>query len=206
MMKFTTRYWIIVILINLLAASVTYLLVVSGLDWNYFIATRGPLVQAILLPATPIGFILPLLLPIILYVKQQHPAAKLTAVAGMSGWFVSSTYKAFTGRAHPDFFVSNNFLQNSADFHFGFLRGGIFWGWPSSHTTVAFAMSVALVYLYPNKPVLKYLALAYATYIGLGVSTNVHWLSDVVAGALIGTIIGITCSKILAHKSYAKTI
>ena len=39
------------------------------------------------------------------------------------------------------------------------------------------------------------LSLAYAVYIGIGVSMTIHWFSDFVAGTLIGTAIGTTIGK-----------
>jgi membrane-associated phospholipid phosphatase len=70
------------------------------------------------------------------------------------------------------------------------MKWGIFWGWPSSHTTTAFAMSTCLIAIYPQKKVLVSLALLYAIYVGLSVSVSIHWLSEFVAGAIIGSVIG----------------
>ena len=53
-----------------------------------------------------------------------------------------------------------------------FLRGGVFWGWPSSHTTIAFAMAVTILMLFPKQKWVGYMAITYALYIGLGVSTT----------------------------------
>jgi hypothetical protein len=33
------------------------------------------------------------------------------------------------------------------------------------------------------------LAIGYALYVGIGVSMTIHWLSDFVAGAILGTVI-----------------
>ena len=66
----------------------------------------------------------------------------------------------------------------------------MFWGWPSSHTTIAFAVAVTLFVLYRKNPLVKYPALLVALYIGVGVSTNIHWFSEFVAGAIIGSVIG----------------
>ncbi len=68
-------------------------------------------------------------------------------------------------------------------FKFGLLRGGVFWGWLSSHTTIAFAMAVTVFKLFLKQRWLGYSAFAYAFYIGLGVSTTIHWFLDFVAGA-----------------------
>jgi membrane-associated phospholipid phosphatase len=122
--------------------------------------------------------------------KIQIKAAIL-AQAGILGWIISSVYKAFTGRIQPEFLTYTSLEDISRNFNFGFWEHGIFWGWPSSHTSVAFAMSVALIMLYPRNKVLAVLALAYAFFIGVGVSVSVHWFSDFVAGAIIGTIVGL---------------
>jgi hypothetical protein len=42
--------------------------------------------------------------------------------------------------------------------------------------------------------------LLYALYIGVGVSMTIHWFSDFVAGAIIGTVIGFTVGNVF--KSY----
>ncbi len=78
------------------------------------------------------------------------------------------------------------------DFRFGFLKGGANNGWPSSHTTAAFAMATTLAELYPDNMTVKICAFTYASLIGIGVSTNIHWASDAFAGALIGYAIGKT--------------
>jgi len=75
------------------------------------------------------------------------------------------------------------------------MNRGIFDGWPSGHTTNAFAMATTLIELYPHNTKLKWWARTYAVLIGWGVSTNIHWLSDAVAGALIGYAIGKTVGR-----------
>ena len=89
----------------------------------------------------------------------------------------------------------NSLTDSSHGFQFGFLKGGVFWGWPSSHTTVTFAMSVCLITLYPKNKLLISLALVYAFYVGLGVSVSIHWLSEFVAGAIIGCVVGSVVGK-----------
>ena len=80
-------------------------------------------------------------------------------------------------------------------FHFGFLRGGVFWGWPSSHTTIAFAMAVTVCTLWPKPWWLGLMAMLYAFYVGFGVSMTIHWYSDFVAGAIIGSVAGTVVGK-----------
>jgi hypothetical protein len=146
-------------------------------------------------PAAPIGGLVPLALPLILIVSGfiiGHARITLTGwaigQAALIGSLVSSAYKAVTGRVHPSLHDTGADLSHV--FHFGFLRGGVFWGWPSSHTTIAFAMAVTVFTLFPKHRWLGWLAITYAFYIGLGISMTIHWCSDFVAGAIIGTIIG----------------
>src|SRR5208283_5065336 len=112
--------------------------------------------------------------------------------AALIGSLLSSTYKAFTGRVHPEHFIGADL---SHDFRFGWLRGGVFWGWPSSHTTIAFAMAVTVFTLYPKQRWLGVAAILYAFYVGIGVSLTIHWFSDFVAGAIIGSVIGAVVGK-----------
>ena len=52
-------------------------------------------------------------------------------------------------------------------------------------------MAVTVFRLFPRQKWLGYLAITYAFYVGLGVSMTIHWFSDFVAGALIGTVVGV---------------
>lgn len=119
--------------------------------------------------------------------------------AAFLGYLVSIFYKSLTGRMPPPFHFSGEsagfLIDNSRDWNFGFLQHGIFWGWPSSHTTVAFAMAFSIIYFYPKNKTLCILAFLYALYVGLSVSTNIHWFSEFVAGAIIGAVAGATVSK-----------
>jgi len=180
---------------HLAAIILTLALVASGLDWQYFLWTRSPILRSWLFPAVPIGGLLPIVLPLALLVVGGVARSARTRLiawaiiqAEVIGGILAAGYKAITGRAHPAHGVGADLSQV---FRFGLLRGGVFWGWPSSHTTVAFAMAVTVFRLFPRQKWLGYLAITYAFYIGLGVSMTIHWLSDFIAGALIGTVVGV---------------
>lgn len=186
------------ILWHLLAIGLTFLLVISGFDWYYFENTRNTIVGKITLSAGIIGFLVPIFLPICIYLFNKTKNAIIAlgvAQAGIIGYLISILYKSLTGRIQPEFMTFNSMVDISREFNFGFLENGIFWGWPSSHTAVAFAMSFALITLYPNKKHIKYMALLYALYIGIGASIGFHWFSDFVAGAIIGSLVGIVVGK-----------
>lgn len=183
---------------HLLAIVLTSIIVTSDFDWYYFKFTHIEGLRPFLFPAVWLGMILPLVVPLILLAigaLEKDPNIKNTAFAlgqaAILGLAISSCYKAFTGRLPPPRLLSHGALvDTSHGFQFGFLRGGLFWGWPSSHTTVAFAMVVALWQLYPENRILRYAAVLFALYVGIGVSITIHWFSEFVAGAIIGSVIG----------------
>jgi membrane-associated phospholipid phosphatase len=177
-----------------IAVLLTLILVISGLDWRFFASTRDPTLRSCMFPAVVIGGLLPIALPIMLLAIGSLAKSARTSLAGWAvgqseliGVLVAAAYKSVTGRAHPSHGVGADL---SHVFRFGFLRGGVFWGWPSSHTTVAFAMAVTILTLFPKQRWLGCLAIVYALYIGVGVSMTIHWCSDFAAGAIIGTVIG----------------
>lgn len=179
---------------QLIACVLTYLIVVSGMDWYYFLATRQPTLQKFFFPAIILGGIIPILFPLaVLLVGYLKKNKRLMAIAWamgqavLLGFLISSTYKVFTGRLQPD--LIHTTIDISRQFRFGFFRGGAFWGWPSSHTTIAFAMMVVWGRLRHHGRV-AFLPKWYALYIGLGVSISIHWFSEFIAGALIGSVIG----------------
>ena len=184
---------------HLVAILFTVILVRSGFDWRYYLVTHNPELRAWMFPAVIIGGFVPIYLPLFLLVIgliAEKATFKLTgwaiAQAELIGALIVVVYKAFTGRVHPAHDVG---LDISHIFRFGFLRGGVFWGWPSSHTTIAFAMAVTVCTLWPKQRWLGLFALLYAFYIGIGVSMTIHWYSDFVAGAIVGSVVGTVVGK-----------
>jgi membrane-associated phospholipid phosphatase len=184
-----------VILWHIIAILLTLVLVTSGFDWQYFLSTRSTTLRSLMFPAVPIGGLLPILLPLtLLAFGSLFRNARIRLVgwavgqAEIIGGLVAAAYKAITGRAHPSHVVGADL---SHTFRFGLLRGGVFWGWPSSHTTIAFAMAATIFTLFPKQRWLGYTAFGYALYVGIGVSMTIHWFSDFIAGAILGTVIGV---------------
>ena len=181
------------ILWHVLAIVLTFICVSTGMDWLYFRSTRDPILWAWMIPSAPIGGLVPIALPLVLLAvglgrtSRASLAGWAVGQAELIGAFVAAAYKSLTGRVHPSHYLGPDL---SHSFRFGFLRGGVFWGWPSSHTTIAFAMATTLFTLFPKQRWVGGLAIGYAFYIGIGVSMTIHWLSDFVAGAIIGSVIG----------------
>lgn len=188
------------ILWHLLAIITTYIIVTTNTDWNYFLISRNVTLKTLFFPAIIIGGLLPIIIPLSLIAIGTTQHNLQTKIIGFAlgqavilGSLISSLYKAFTGRIQPD--IYNLTIDASHQFNFGFLRHGIFWGWPSSHTTIAFAMALTLVHLFPRNKKWGYGAILYTFYIGIGVSLSIHWFSEFTAGAIIGSIIGAMVGK-----------
>lgn len=194
---------------HILTIAITYLSLTSGFDWYYFSVTRSIDANWIWIPAGMLGSLLPLLAPLILYAVgrikknlQVLNTAYALGQAAILASLVSSTYKAFTGRIPPD--LNNALIDISHGFRFGFLEGGIFWGWPSSHATIAFAMVLTLIILYSQNSKIKYFGLIYAIYIAFGASIGFHWFSEVISGIIIGSVIGTVVGKSFKHRFIAE--
>ncbi len=182
----------------IVGAAASYGLVESGADWRWYRnAVEHPWISNTGRVSVATGPIVSVAVPLGLYLygrSEQDANLQITGLAlgqaAINAAVITSVLKAFTGRVGPQH--KSETTDYSKNFRFGFLRGGIYQGWPSSHTATAFSMAAALIELYPNNTAVKIGGLIYASLIGLGVSTNIHWFSDAVAGALIGYAIGTT--------------
>jgi hypothetical protein len=192
----------------LLAGLVTWMMIRAGIDWKWSALASGHKLLAFSgTPFGAMGFILPVALPLGLYIHGRRSGKPDRQIAGLAvgqaaalGAFVSSFIKIFTGRRDPGIMsgiITGNreAVDFSGDFAFGFMERGIFSGWPSSHTAVVFAMAVALAGLYPGNQRLRAAAYSYAACTGLAMSLFAHWASDSVAGALIGYAMGKSVAK-----------
>jgi len=198
--SFTNTYG----LYHVAAITSSYGLVEGGVDWEYYKFMRdNKFIGYSFTPAVIAGQILPIAVPVYLYFKSRSDndaelmyTSMALGQAALTAYLITSSYKAITGRDGPGIFgddgPSTDFSKN---FHFGFFENGIFHGWPSGHTTTAVAMSVTLMELYPENKTIQIFAAIYGLYIGVGISTNIHWFSDFVAGTLIGYSIGKTVGK-----------
>ena len=193
---FTNYNWIW----HIIAIVLTSILVLTNADWYYFLSTRSNTLMYIFFPSIILGGMLPFIIPFCLIaggyftkIKKIEIVGWAIAQAALIGSIISSVYKAFTGRIQPNLQdITNNISHN---FNFGFLKHGIFWGWPSSHTTIAFAMAFTLITLFPKNKIIRITSFIYSLYIGIGVSFSIHWFSECLSGAIIGIIIGIVVAK-----------
>jgi len=162
-------------------------------------------------PITRIGFYLPFVVGGSLYAygklksdDEALGASFAVLQSSMIALAYNSLLKAITGRPHPDPVNEKDIKGLSKTFRFGFLRGGVFWGWPSGHTSTTMAVVSSLTNFYPDKNWLKVAGYSLVAYMIYGVTSvhggRMHWFSDAVAAAFMSYAIGSTVGKFYRNK------
>lgn len=138
--------------------------------------------------------------------KDDRAVAASFAVlqSSLIAFLYNSLLKAVTGRPNPDWQHYSDMKELSKTFRFGFMRGGIFWGWPSGHTSSAMAVVSSLTSFYSDKTWLKIAGYSLVAYMMYGVTSlhrgGMHWFSDAVAAAFMSYAIGSTVGKYYRSK------
>lgn len=104
------------------------------------------------------------------------------------------------GRYWPDTWIDNNpslLVNNAYGFHF-FQKGSAFQSFPSGHTTVTFAFFIVLMYFYPKHK--RMLMVPGVVLAASQVLMHYHFLSDVIAGALLGWLVATVLCHFFANK------
>jgi membrane-associated phospholipid phosphatase len=194
-------------LLHAAAIGSTYYLVNSNADArvNDFAMEQDKTMSYTLgLPGLAGGGIAPVAVPLAMYLTADGDQDLLRgsyAVFQAVGiaFLANSMLKAATGRRPPDEEYTGSSQELSHQFRFGFLRGGVFDGWPSGHSMVNMAMIASLLGYYPEKRWLWPAGFSWALYVmasvTIGAQGRVHWLSDAVAGGLMGFGIGWTVGR-----------
>ena len=114
--------------------------------------------------------------------RTGYEALEASLISGALG----SVVKIGVGRSRPS-------TQEGA-FHFEPFRGGL--SFPSGHTTQAFAVATVIAEHYPQFWV-RCVAYGTAALVGASrIEQNAHFTSDVVAGAILGTLVGRTVVRL----------
>lgn len=193
--------------LHLAGVASTLLIVSSGLDYqveHYF--NQHPSYGAAARPVVISGSLLPIIAGGSLFlaakIKKDNEllgASYAVLQSSLTTLLYISALKAITGRPHPDWRHSDDMKSLSKTFRFGFLRGGVFWGWPSGHTAATMSVVSALTNYYPNATWLKVAGYSLVAYTIFGVSSvnrgGMHWFSDAVAAAFMSYAIGSTVGK-----------
>ena len=187
------------------AVGATWLLIESGVDADvqaWAARRRESLSLAASAPALIGGFLVPVAVPLYM-IRSDAPRTRNGGLAAAQAVLVSlaatNLLKAVTGRLPPDAETPRDVDRRSRRFRFGFLRGGIFHGWPSGHTMTNMALAASLSRYYSDSRRVRYCGYGFAAYVmaaaTVGDQGGVHWLSDVVAGGLMGWAIGKTVGE-----------
>jgi membrane-associated phospholipid phosphatase len=114
---------------------------------------------------------------------------------------VKELAKLAFGRTWPETWTGGNpsFIRDGA-FGFAPFHGGAGWSaFPSGHETLVCAVAGSLWVLAPR---LRPLCLVAVLVMGIGLlGADYHWLSDVLAGALLGWLIGVFVAKLELPKA-----
>jgi hypothetical protein len=191
---------------HLSALAGTFLIVQTGLDTqvhNFF--ARNRFMDSTSHPAVSVGAYFPAILGAGVLASGLVGGGSRLATAGsavLQASLLSAgamlTLKALTGRPGPDPVV---YEDNSASrvWRFGFLRGGVFHGWPSGHMMTNVAAITSLMAFYKDKTLLNVAGSVSIGYLFLSVLSHgrsaMHWFSDAVAGTLMGVAIGTTVGR-----------
>jgi membrane-associated phospholipid phosphatase len=180
---------------------VTLFAAFSGLDYLYFSLMRDYAPWALLIATDVAGLFLPvffLFCYVVWYKAKNLSPANRADIHGINAsiiiaFCVALLYKALSGRSSPH--EHEALINNSTDFHIGFMQGEMLGGWPSSHATIAFAIAAYIVAKHPDQPYVRPLMYGYSALIAFGVAIGFHWLSEAVSGAMLGILIGTTVAK-----------
>ena len=138
------------------------------------------------------------------------PMGDLYAFAAMGGFLLHGSLAGndrsrSTGLLAIESYILSRLLVRIPKYVFGRSRPDAWWGpgpgewkgpingksFPSGHTTSAFAVASVIAFQYRGKPWVQVTAYSLASLAGISrLYDNRHWISDVFAGAVFGTITG----------------
>jgi membrane-associated phospholipid phosphatase len=129
-------------------------------------------------------------------IGKDHRAldtALLSASAMLQTAFATQVFQSLSGRQCPRWDDCNDHWAGPAAFLKRHERGeGFHYGaFPSGHTSAAFCLATVISHEYGEHIWVPIVTYALATGVGLSMVTQQqHWMSDVVAGAALGYVIG----------------
>ncbi|WGL59483.1 phosphatase PAP2 family protein [Pigmentibacter sp. JX0631] len=157
------------------------------------------------IPDAIIAFLILFFLVFILFFKRFEKVKLFNVLfIAMASVAVSAHIKDFLkfifARYWPNTWIDNNpslLVDNVYGFQF-FEKGTAYQSFPSGHTTVTFAFFSVLIYFYPKY---KTVFLIPCILLGIGqVLMHYHFLSDVIAGGLLGWMVAIIFCRFIENK------
>lgn len=174
-----------------LMPAVTAALALSGADAGANALAQGlmPAWASITWSAPPmiLGLVAPALIPLAasLTPRARPLAPRLWASFALSLALVTAL-KAVTGRVHSEATLPIDLYDRSTAC--ALFTGEVLEGWPSGHAATNGAVALALAAATAS-PLVRCLALGWAAWVWavvvLGINGQVHWLSDMAAGAIL---------------------
>jgi membrane-associated phospholipid phosphatase len=194
--------------LNLVLAGLeTWAFIETGIDWEWRnIAYNDTALSNSGKPALYLGYIMPIITPAITYTAGRLTGDDKLQVTGLAltqalllTLIIQTPLKMITGRALPGIVTELDHTRDprTDDFsgEFDWFNGSLPGGWPSGHTANAFAAAAVLAELYSDVLWLDISVYCYAVLISIGITLDAHWLSESLAGALIGYAVGKTVGK-----------
>jgi membrane-associated phospholipid phosphatase len=201
------RFIVSLVIGLLLVSLVTYLFIETGIDWRAAVYyNHNELFVYLASPFVILGMFIPIVI-IGYYIFQWRSTReekyqiqfKRSLYSFMFTYVLMTLLKVFTNRVDMEPFEPIGSIDTSGEFRFGFMNSNSWWesfseGWPSGHTMIAVGMAIAI------HPLIKSgfwrsINIVYPILVAWSVSTAFHWLSDVIAGGVIGVIVGIYYAK-----------
>jgi membrane-associated phospholipid phosphatase len=187
----------------------TYIMIITGIDWAFNRFTyNNPVLTYVGIPSIFIGAVTPILVPLGMYItglRKKDPRMQLGGLAiGQSEILImvfNTIVKAVSGRASPGLVTMFGHVRHgltedySTLFAWGWIEGDRVIGWPSGHVSFTVIAAVIIAMILPEKKWARRISVFYAVYMAAGISLSVHWLSEVIAGVLIGYAIGKTVGE-----------
>jgi membrane-associated phospholipid phosphatase len=184
----------------------TVVCIETGLDWKWRNSAYNTGLSDFGRPGLYIGYVVPAITPLIMYTTGRFIHDEKLQITGLAlaqslvlTLAIQSPLKMITGRALPGIVTELDHTRSSRteDFstEFDWFNFNFIGGWPSGHTANAFAAAATIAELYTDNIPLKIAVYSYAALIGFGTTLDVHWVSEALAGALIGYAIGKTVGR-----------
>jgi undecaprenyl-diphosphatase len=122
--------------------------------------------------------------------SHPRPVVALT-IAAIAGWRFDNVLKEVIERPRPPAVLPDAIVRDETASGFGF---------PSGHTTLAFALAAVLTTVLPRR--LRWLPWVLAAAVGVArMYVGVHWPMDVVGGAALGIAIGSAALVLVGHRT-----
>jgi len=185
----------------------TWAFIETDVDWRWRnVAYNNTWLSNLGRPGLYVGYVAPVLMPILTYTLGRFSNDEKLQITGMAlvqtlmlSLAIQTPLKMITGRALPGIVTELDHTRNprtdNFSNEFNWFNMNLIGGWPSAHTINSFAAAAAISEIYYENIWLKLGAFSYAALIGFGVTLDVHWASEALAGALIGYAIGSTVGK-----------